>query len=64
VCEMMGEILAENTGMLDLARHLGFRLRHAADPRIIEARFSLPPPAPDSGMTAVSGTDQRPRNTG
>jgi acetyltransferase len=42
VREVVGEILAENAGMIDLARHLGFRLRHLPeDQQIIEARLTL-----------------------
>jgi acetyltransferase len=42
VHEVVGEILAENAAMIDLARHLGFRLRHLAeDQQIIEARLNL-----------------------
>ena len=47
VREVVGEILAENHVMIDLARHLGFRLRPLpADRQIVEARLSLAPPAP------------------
>jgi acetyltransferase len=46
VREVMGEILAENVAMIDLARHLGFQLRHLPEDRqIIEARLSLAPPS-------------------
>jgi acetyltransferase len=49
VREVVGEILAENAPMLDLARFLGFRLRHLpADPTVIEARMTLLPPAAES----------------
>jgi len=42
--EIVGEILAENTPMLDLARGLGFILsHHSDDPQIIEARLQLAP---------------------
>jgi len=42
VREVVGEILADNAVMLDLARHLGFRLRRLAeDPQVVEARLSL-----------------------
>jgi acetyltransferase len=42
VREVVGEILAENAIMIDLARHLGFSLRRLPeDQQIIEARFSL-----------------------
>ena len=45
VREVVGEILAENVAMIDLARHLGFHLHHLpADGQIIEARLSLAPP--------------------
>ena len=45
VCEVVGEILAENVAMIDLARHLGFHLRHLPEDRqIIDARLSLAPP--------------------
>lgn len=44
--EVVGEILAENGPMLELARHLGFSLHHKPDdPQIIEARLGLLPPA-------------------
>ena len=47
VREVVGEILAENKPMIELARHLGFRLRHLPEDRqIIEARLSLAPPRP------------------
>src|SRR5580658_6378139 len=40
--EVVGEILAENAAMIDLARHLGFRLRHLAeDPQMIKADLIL-----------------------
>ena len=43
---VVGEILAENTPMLDLARFLGFRLRHVpGDPGVIEAVLERPEPA-------------------
>lgn len=43
VREVVGQILAENTAMRDLARHLGFRLHPMpADPAVIEARLVLP----------------------
>jgi acetyltransferase len=46
VREVVGEILAENAAMIDLARHLGFSLRHLPqDQQIIEARLSLAPPS-------------------
>lgn len=42
VKEVIGEILAENEHMLELARFLGFSLRHSPqDPEIIEARLHL-----------------------
>ena len=42
VSEVVGEVLAENAIMIDLARHLGFRLRRLPeDQQIIEARLSL-----------------------
>jgi acetyltransferase len=45
VREVVGEILAENATMIDLARHLGFRLRCLPeDHQIIEARLSLASP--------------------
>ena len=45
VREVVGEILAENAVMIDLARHLGFRLRCLPeDQQIIEARLSLASP--------------------
>ena len=45
VRQVVGEILAENVAMIDLARHLGFQLRHLPEDRqIIEARLSLAPP--------------------
>jgi acetyltransferase len=44
VCEVIGEILAENAAMIDLARHLGFSLlRLPEDPQIVEARLNLAP---------------------
>lgn len=46
VREVVGQILAENTAMLDLARHLGFRLTQLrGDARVMEARLGLFPPA-------------------
>ena len=46
VREVVGEILAENEAMIELARHLGFRLRHLPEDRqIIEARLSLASPS-------------------
>jgi acetyltransferase len=45
VREVVGEILAENVAMIDLASHLGFGLRHLPEDRqIIEARLSLASP--------------------
>ena len=45
VREVVGEILADNTAMIELARHLGFRLGHLPeDSQIIEARLSLAAP--------------------
>lgn len=42
VKDVVGEILAENTPMLDLARHLGFTLHYApGDAQVIEARLKL-----------------------
>lgn len=42
LAEIRGEILAENTNMLDFARHLGFTLRHApGTPEIVEASLPL-----------------------
>ncbi len=42
VKHVVGEILAENTPMLDLARHLGFTLDYAAgDAQVIKAHLSL-----------------------
>ena len=42
VKEVVGEILAENEPMLDLARHLGFSLHYSADDStVIEARLRL-----------------------
>lgn len=42
VQDVMGEILADNEPMLDLARHLGFMLHYSHDdPIIIEAHLSL-----------------------
>ena len=47
VREVVGEILAENEHMLELARHLGFHLEHSAgDAAVIEARLRLDQPAP------------------
>jgi acetyltransferase len=46
VREVVGEILADNVRMIDLARHLGFTLRHhPTDPGIVEARLALNPGA-------------------
>ncbi len=40
---VVGEILAENTPMLDLARHLGFRLHHVPeDPGVVAAVLERP----------------------
>lgn len=51
VCEVVGEILAENAAMIDLARHLGFHLRHLPEDRqIVEARLSLAPPRPPAAQ--------------
>ena len=42
VREVIGEILAENAAMIDLARHLGFSLLHLPDdPQIIKAQLNL-----------------------
>lgn len=42
VKDVMGEILAENTPMLDLARHLGFTLHYTpGDAQVIEAHLRL-----------------------
>ena len=47
VREVVGEILAGNVGMIDLARDLGFRLRHLPDDQqIVEARLAVAPPSP------------------
>jgi acetyltransferase len=44
VREVVGEILAENAAMIDLARHLGFSLLHLPeDPQIVKARLNLAP---------------------
>jgi acetyltransferase len=54
VHEVVGQILAENTAMLTLAKHLGFALRHLPDDRmIIEARLSVGPPPSSSGGGAA-----------
>jgi acetyltransferase len=46
VREVVGEILSENAPMIDLARNLGFRLRHLPeDQQIIEARLAVVPPS-------------------
>ncbi len=57
--ELIGEILAENQPMLELARRLGFRLLHsAADPGLVEARMRLPAaaaaPAPPRARERMS----------
>jgi acetyltransferase len=42
VRDVVGEILAENTPMLDLARHLGFTLHYSpGDAQVIEAHLRL-----------------------
>lgn len=42
VKDVVGEILAENTPMLDLARHLGFTLQYTpGDAQVIEAHLRL-----------------------
>jgi acetyltransferase len=47
VHEVVGEILAENVAMIELARHLGFQLRHLPeDQQVIEARLCLARPSP------------------
>src|SRR5665213_2665370 len=47
VREVIGEILAENAAMIDLARHLGFSLLHLPEDRqIVKVRLSLAPPGP------------------
>jgi len=47
VREVVGEILAENVAMIELARHLGFQLRHLPeDQQVIEARLRLARPSP------------------
>jgi acetyltransferase len=52
---VVGEILAENGAMLDLARHLGFRLRHAAgDPGVIRAELDRPERTSVGGRMAVA----------
>ncbi len=44
VREVIGEILAQNAAMIDLARHLGFSLLHLPeDPQIVKARLNLAP---------------------
>ena len=44
LAEVVGEILADNTPMLDLARNLGFTLsHHQNDPQVIDARLLLAP---------------------
>ncbi len=46
VQQVVGEILADNTPMLDLARSLGFSLSFLqGDAEVIEARMELPRPA-------------------
>ena len=56
VQRVVGEILAWNVPMLDLARHLGFRLSHVpGDPGVIEAVLDRPETAPAcEGRTAVA----------
>jgi acetyltransferase len=45
--EVVGEILAENVAMIELARHLGFQLRHLPeDHQVIKVRLCLAPPSP------------------
>jgi acetyltransferase len=47
VREVVGEILAVNVAMIDLARHLGFRLQHLPeDQQILKARLTLAQPSP------------------
>jgi acetyltransferase len=47
VREVIGEIMAENLAMIDLARHLGFSLLHPPEDRqIVTARLKLAPPEP------------------
>jgi acetyltransferase len=47
VRKVIGEILSENTTMIDLARHLGFSLLHRPeDPQLVEARLTLASPGP------------------
>ncbi len=54
VQRVVGEILAWNLPMLDLARHLGFRLRHIPDaPGVIAAGLDRPVAARD-GRAAVA----------
>ena len=47
VREVVGEILTENVAMIELARRLGFQLRHLPeDQQVIEARLRLARPSP------------------
>ena len=47
VREVIGEILAENAAMIDLARHLGFSLLHPPeDAQIVKAWLNLASPQP------------------
>lgn len=55
VPRVVGEILAWNTPMLDLARHLGFHLRHiAGEPGVVEAVLDRPEIAPTREPRSVS----------
>lgn len=50
---VVGEILAENTPMLDLARGLGFRLRHVpGEAGVIEAVLARPDGSAVAGLAA------------
>ncbi|MDE2581581.1 MAG: GNAT family N-acetyltransferase [Rhodospirillales bacterium] len=54
VRKVVGEILAENGPMLDLARYLGFRLHHLpGEPGVIEAVLDLPERPTRGGDPAV-----------
>lgn len=55
VQRVVGEILAENAPMLDLARFLGFRLRHLpGEAGVIEAVLDRPEPVAERGDRIVA----------
>ncbi len=56
VQRVVGEILAWNVPMLDLARHLGFRLQHLpGDAGVIEAVLNRPETAPACDVRTTVG---------